>query len=488
MKIRELITKIGFDVDSKTLDQVDRRVNNLKFGLKAISATAGAATIAMIGIVKSAANSADALQDSATAIGVSTTALQELGYAATLSGASVETMANGLRFLSKNLVDAAANPSSDLGKKFKQLGINLKDSNGRLKTADVVFKELADSFVKIQDPAEKVNLSMALLGKSGASLIQTLNNGSGGLNQFASDLAKTGNALTPEQIKTLAEFNDQWDIMKMTIAGFKNSIGASLAEPLGKLIKGLTAWFQINGKIIKSGIVSFFKVVIYLLELTFKVVGRIVEMFISLINVFSNFRNIAIAGLVSVIALLTAAGLGVNILNLGFIRLGLSILRALAPFLLMAAGVVLALAAIFLVVEDLYTYFTGGDSVFGEFMKSAGNALRWVRDKFNEWIVFPIQNFFGRIGRFFPESHANRVAAILNKQGVVADINPMNSPIQNSINKANSNVNVNSPITVNVPPGTDPSMVGERIESGVGNALLDIFSETQRFTGPAGAY
>lgn len=489
MKVRELVTRIGFDVDNKTLTDVDNRVSNLKKGLIGLTALVAGTSAVLVGMVKSAANAADRVKDTATAIGVSTQALQELGYAATLSGSNVETMANGLRLLSKNIADVAANPTSDLAKKFKQLGVNVKDGNGQLKTADIVFKELADGFTKVQSPAEKVNLAMTLLGKSGAQLIQTLDNGSVGLNKFSSELQNTGAALSDKQIEDLTRFNDEWDRLGMITGGLKNSIGAELAPIVTDIIVSIREWFQANGKLIKSTIIPFFKGVAGFLRIILSIGMRLGDMFLSLASKIGGVEIITQA-LLLLLSAMFGAGilLGLKALTMGFIRLAGSMLAALAPVLLPVLAIAAGLSALFLVIEDLYTYFTGGDSVTGAIVKSMSWAFQKVRDMFNEWIVFPIQNFFGRIGRMLPESFNDRMAALNNKRGVIADINPQNSPIRSSISNANNQVRVTAPITVNVPAGTDPAMVGERIESGMGNALDDIFSEVQRYTGPTLRY
>lgn len=489
MKIRELITMIGFDVDNKTLKDVDTRVSNLKKGLIGLTSLVGVSSVALMGLVRSAANAGDRITDTASAIGVSTEALQELGFAATLSGSNVETMANGLRLLSKNLTDAAANPTSDLAKKFKQLGVNVKDNNGQLKSADVVFRELSDGFVKITNPAEKVNLAMTLLGKSGANLIQTLDNGSEGLSAFAAELQASGSALSEKQLENLGRFNDEWDRLGFLTGGLKNAIGAELAPVLTEIIKSISRWFQANGKLIKSSIVPFLKGMAGFLKVILSIGLRIGEMFLSLTKIIGGVEVIT-KGLMLVMAALFGAGIimGLRTLTLGFIKLGASIFASLLPILPFALLMAAIFAGIFLIIEDLYTYFTGGDSVFGMMMKSATTAFEYVRDLFNEYIVWPIQGFFNKIGSFLPENLADKIQRSLNTQGVVADITPQSRPIQSAINNANNQVRVNAPITVNVPSGTDPAMVGDRIESGMGNALDDIFNEVQRYTGPTLRY
>src|SRR5690606_12665097 len=75
--------------------------------------------------------------------------------------------------------------------------------------------------------------------------------------------------------------------------------------------------------------------------------------------------------------------------------------------------------------------------------------------------------------------------------GVLSGLDRMRSGanfLGGSTNNANTNYSVNSPITINVPPGTDPSEVGNRAKEGVTEHLDRILREAQRSLTPAVAY
>ena len=52
----------------------------------------------------------------------------------------------------------------------------------------------------------------------------------------------------------------------------------------------------------------------------------------------------------------------------------------------------------------------------------------------------------------------------------------------------NQNVTVDAPITVTVPSGTNPGMVGERVEQGIKGGIDEIFERTSRATSPVMRY
>lgn len=69
------------------------------------------------------------------------------------------------------------------------------------------------------------------------------------------------------------------------------------------------------------------------------------------------------------------------------------------PFILIGAAIIAIIMAIILVVQDIYTWFQGGDSVFGEWLDPLAENINKVKAFFvNGWKS--IRDFFDRNGRF----------------------------------------------------------------------------------------
>ena len=68
---------------------------------------------------------------------------------------------------------------------FQKLGIEFQKSDGTLRSATDVLKDLADIVAKMPDGAEKTALGNELMGKSWKELIPLLNEGSAGLAKAA---------------------------------------------------------------------------------------------------------------------------------------------------------------------------------------------------------------------------------------------------------------------------------------------------------------
>lgn len=494
MTIRELVTKIGFNVEDEKLDAVDKRVKSLKTGLIGLTALVGTTSIALVGLVRTAANSATGLNDLSVSIGVGVRELQELGYAATLSGADVQTMADGLRNLSKNIVEASKNPTSDLAKRFNQLGIRVTDLNGRIKSSDVVFREISENFHKIDGDAERVNFTMATLGKSGTKLIQTLDRGTAGLDKFAAELHSTGAALTPEQIQRLGDFNDEWSRFSALLGGFRNSLAAEIAPALTEVVVMLREWFKANSEIIKQKFLSILKAFVWYLKMITTVILRLTSMFLSFSKILVGTEFIMKA-LLTVMSLIFGGLMlaGVIKLTVAFMGLAKAVLIALSPFLLVAAKIMLIGGLIALVIEDIYSFFKGDDSVLGWVINGIGAGIDWLQDKlvkFTKWfgsvMKGPIQ-WISKMGVGFGAGLNSMLGINSKPNSNPTGITPQTRPTGIS-GGSNQNVRVDAPITVTVPAGTNPAMVGEKVESGVQGGIGEIFDRTNRATSPAMGY
>ena len=163
----------------------------------------------IIGMVKSSIDAADALQDLSQKVGIGVQSLAQYELAAKQSGASLETIAKGVKGLSVNMTEH--------GDALRAAGITAKDADGAM-------RQLADTFARMPDGMEKTALAVKLFGKSGMDMIPMLNLGSKGLEEAAVKSAKYAAAmavLAPQADKfsdQLAELSMSSHIFGLTLA------------------------------------------------------------------------------------------------------------------------------------------------------------------------------------------------------------------------------------------------------------------------------
>ncbi len=140
-----------------------RRVNGVLAGLGVALSAAGLAAM-----VRSALESADALNKLSQRVGLTVEALSTLVPAAELSGVSAQTFETGLKKLATTMFEAATG-SEESARRLKALGVEFKNQDGTLRATDAVLLDLADRFQAMPDGAQKSALAVQLFGKSGAS-------------------------------------------------------------------------------------------------------------------------------------------------------------------------------------------------------------------------------------------------------------------------------------------------------------------------------
>lgn len=239
----------------RALDGVAKRLKGFAAPLigasKLIGAGLASAGIAAVAATKTFANYADSIGDAAARTGVSATALSELGYAAKLSGSSMEDLEKGLRTLQKGIGSGAANDQ------LKKLGLDPKEIMAM--DPERQFMAVADAIGQIPDQATKTATAMSLLGKSGAQLVPFMSQGGDAINALRQEARELGVSIGGSEVQAAAAFNDSLDKMFAALQGVAIQIGKVLAPVLTWLAdqvlivaKNFIAWLSDVGKFVGS--------------------------------------------------------------------------------------------------------------------------------------------------------------------------------------------------------------------------------------------
>jgi lambda family phage tail tape measure protein len=188
--------------------------------------------------IKSTIDAADEMGKMSQKVGVSVEALSELKYAGDLADVSLDQLGMGLKQLSKNMRDASLGGKEQI-RSFNDLGVEIKNTDGTLRSTDDVFRDVAEKFSTMEDGAEKTALSMRMFGRSGADLIPLLNSGKSGLKDMATEARALGAVFTGEAAKGAEQFNDNLTTIKTSFAGFAIGIVNNGIMPLMDFIKSL---------------------------------------------------------------------------------------------------------------------------------------------------------------------------------------------------------------------------------------------------------
>lgn len=371
--VSELVTKFSF-IGSLTPQKEFNANLKLSIGLLA-GAAAGIATAAggLFAFVASNTQAADALADFSAETGIAVERTQELGFAALMSGSSQEAMTASLAGLSKVAGDA----SRGLGrgrKAFEELGISVTDAAGNVKTADVLFNELRESFARLGTSAGAQKSIIASLGLD-PSTLQLLN----ATTEEVDALVEKSRALgivTQEQAEASAEFQDSLALAQFGITALGQQVAVGLAPAMKGITDRFVDFLVVNKDLIRDGLT-------YLGEVIISVMGFIERM--------------------TPVVLAVAAAFGAWWLATGGLAAIMGVL--LSPVVLITAGIV----ALLLIVDDLIVAFNGGQSVIRDFfleffgfdilpvMEGIVDGFLWMIDK----VMGLLDPWFETLGSLF---------------------------------------------------------------------------------------
>ena len=386
MALQEVLTKFGFQFDGAKIVAIETGVKRTERNLNRVAHHADAFQSRMnagLGFVKGLllaagggavlrsltsgyAQGADAIAKFATATGVSTETYQGLSHAVQIGGTTTDNLNKSLLQLGKRSYEAASGNKA-LAKIFKEdLKIDIKDTNGVLKTADQLFIEMGDGMKRLAGTQKETGVAMNILGRSGATLLPTFKEGSEGIRKLIAEAKKLGIVLTPKQLKAAENYNDAMLRFKSVIGGLKNQIGAALVPSITKAMDSMRKWWA---------------------------EGNNAERVLQALKVAAIATGAALTYLGGAFAVeklqqfVLWIGKGITALR----TMGLTALKTYARLFF----IVTAIAAVILAVEDLIGFMEGKDSITGRLIgedTAAANKLRGfliaVRDAVTEiWTV-----------------------------------------------------------------------------------------------------
>jgi hypothetical protein len=246
------------------LRAAERKLKAFGAGVQTIGKTMlglGSAAVApILGAVAAYNEAGSQLDDMSQRTGMSVEALSELGYAAQLSGANLETLEGGIRKMQKFLASATEG-SAGATESLAALGLTFADLQGL--SPDQQFELLADRVSKIADPALRTAAAMEIFGKTGTALLPMMQNGAKGIAAFRQEARDLGIVMSTEDARSAAVFGDALDQLWAVLKSGVYAIGGALAPMLTDLVQStsrvittIVKWIREN----RTLIVTVFKI------------------------------------------------------------------------------------------------------------------------------------------------------------------------------------------------------------------------------------
>jgi hypothetical protein len=263
----------------KTATGITRAVNNLDSFKKSAGALLNTMTVVGAGIAASlvavtqrAITMADEMGKAAQKAGMGTLEFSKLAYAAKFSNVEIETLQKSIKGLSTAIVSALNDPTKEAGILFRQMGVELRNTDGSVRSTRDIFLDTAQAFSTYADNANKVNLATKLFGKSGQEIIPLL-------NETKDSIVALGNetiGVTEEMARQADAYGDNMDRLKGSLGQVGLTIAESVLPVLVKFSESLAESARSSTKLMAPQLIEFLRglaSVVVSVKLAFEVVG-----------------------------------------------------------------------------------------------------------------------------------------------------------------------------------------------------------------------
>jgi hypothetical protein len=225
----DLKVKVGVDKSGFTTGLASMENSVKGFGTKVGGILAGAfAFDKIIQGFSNAIDKGDQLQDLANRFGVAASSLQEIGNAASTSGAGLEDVASAMNKLAKN-AGAAIGGNEQMAEAFNKIGLSVEQLQGM--TPQDLFmalsKAVASGTLGMQDFA----IAQELAGKGAAVLMETLRMG-------PDVISANGQAMGVFSNETIAQLSAASDALK----AFQNVVTIVFGTAVSKIMDAVEAY------------------------------------------------------------------------------------------------------------------------------------------------------------------------------------------------------------------------------------------------------
>jgi hypothetical protein len=363
VQVADLFASLGLRMNAGQWSAGTAAINRLTTGLQRVVAIAAAyqGVRWLAGLVEGVEDAAVGADHMAQRLGVSTDAVQELGYAASRSGSSADELQVGMQHLAKGLEEAHRTGTGPFVDALGKLKLSLNDPAIKSNDLDKMLMEIADRFADMPQGAEKTALAMELFGRSGTTLIPLLNKGADGIGELRREAERLGVVINEQDIRALEELRGEQKLLSGALTGLRNQIAIALVPAMRKAVSAISEWVMANRAWLKEKIVR----AIDLLSSAFGVLVRAISVAYDMIKTVTDALERLFPTIDGLKTLLVAAG----------IAMAAAWIAALGPIELIAVGIL----ALILIAQDLYHSIKDGDGVFADLWRTLEKGHPWLK-------------------------------------------------------------------------------------------------------------
>jgi hypothetical protein len=234
--IDELVTRLGFEIrGQQNLNRYERSLAGAERSARSFAtrfmAIGSAVTIASTAIVNGLqrfvapiAADLDQLNKAADRVGVGVEALQELRFsAAQMAGVAEGQVDMAMQRFSRRIGEAA-NDSGELKGIIEELGIELRNSDGSLRSSESLLGDFADAVQNAESEQEALRIAFKMFDSEGAAMVNMLREGSEGIDGMRQSFRDLGLVMSDDDLDIGTRFVDAADKIRRVSENLRQRI------------------------------------------------------------------------------------------------------------------------------------------------------------------------------------------------------------------------------------------------------------------------
>lgn len=375
--IKEFLVGLGFKVDESSMSGFTSGIGKATLAVSTIGVAAVAGAGAIQHFVTGIAEEFDKISDLSARVNETAEAIMQMGYVASQTDSSVEAVASSLDGLNRTAGEAVMGLGR--GKAvFEQLGISVKDQNGKLKQTGALMGEIGEK-IKGMEKGQQ----LAVLSKLGIdpTMVAMLTTDVSALKAEFDGMFEAAGINASEAASASSDFMDSVGKLSFVLDTVRKAVGLKFMGQLKNGIDALRKFLAENMPRIINAITPIIGFVLRIAEAFITIAGRAATAIGGVLGWLGKVND-ATGGWAGYILAAAAAW---KFLNLSFLASPIGIILALA-------------AAIALLVEDFMTWQEGGDSLinWGEWKNEIDLAMDLING-FKAVLIDTFQAIFGAI-------------------------------------------------------------------------------------------
>ncbi|CAM3678894.1 hypothetical protein CYOC110262_16460 [Cytobacillus oceanisediminis] len=208
-----------------------------------IAAGVGIAAGAMGGLLAKTLETTSEISKFAQVNGMSTDEFQKWDSVMKTFGYSAEQASGDIAALAERAMDAASGAGEN-AEMFKELGVSVMDSNGKLKSQEQLFNETIAGLQGMEDVTKRNAIATAMLSTTGEELAPVLNMS----NEELQKMKNNAHVISEDDLKKAEDFKLKWENAKNVMSGLVTEVGIKLMPIFQKMLD----WVVVNMPQIRS--------------------------------------------------------------------------------------------------------------------------------------------------------------------------------------------------------------------------------------------